>query len=101
MITPILQKQPKNADLIKKELILEVELNGKMKFDHLLNTIYQQLGICYKVLSANVEYIKGNNFGSFQLYISATEEESQQLEFFLTKNKLLNSTVEYICRKYT
>jgi len=100
-MTPNLQVVPKNGNLIKKELILEVELNGKMKFDHLLNVIYQQMGICYRVLSANVEYMNGNNFGSFQLYINATQEESEQLEFFLNTNKLLNTTVEYTCRKYS
>lgn len=101
MITPDLQASPKNVHLIKKDLIIEVELNGKMKFDYLLSAIYQQMGICYKVLSANVEYMNGANFGSFQLYLNATTEESQQLEFFLNKNKLLNTTVDYTCRKYS
>lgn len=101
MITPNLQALPKNRSLIKKDLIIEVELNGKMKFDHLLNAIYQQMGICYKVLSANVEYMNGANFGSFQLHVNATSEESLQLEFFLNKNKLLNTTVDYTCRKYS
>lgn len=101
MITPNLQALPKNGSLIKKDLIIEVELNGKMKFDHLLNAIYQQMGICYKVLSANVEYMNGANFGSFQLHFNATSEESLQLEFFLNKNKLLNTTVDYTCRKYS
>lgn len=101
MITPNLQALPKNVHLIKKDLIIEVELNGKMKFDHLLNAIYQQMGICYKVLSANVEYMNGANFGSFQLHLNATPEESEQLEFFLNKNKLLNTTVDYTCRKYS
>jgi len=101
MITTNLQPLPKNVNLIKKDLIIEVELNGKVKFDHLLNAIYQQMGICYKVLSANVEYMNGANFGSFQLHINATSEEFQQLEYFLNKNKLMNSTVEYICRKYS
>lgn len=98
---PNLQSMPQNVNLIKKELILEVELNGKMKFDYLLNIIYQQMGMCYKVLSADVEYVNGNDFGSFQLYLNATSEDFQQLEFFLNKNKLLNTTVEYICRKYS
>jgi D-methionine transport system ATP-binding protein len=101
MMMPNLQSMPQNVNLIKKELILEVELNGKMKFDYLLNIIYQQMGMCYKVLSADVEYVNGNDFGSFQLYLNATSEDFQQLEFFLNKNKLLNTTVEYICRKYS
>lgn len=101
MIAPNLQALPKNVHLIKKDLIIEVELNGKMKFDHLLNAIYQQMGMCYRVLSANVEYMNGANFGSFQLHVNATTEESQELEFFLNKNKLLNTTVDYTCRKYS
>lgn len=103
MITPnpslqILQNKP---SLLRKELILEIELNGKMKFEHLMNTIYSQFGISHRVLSANVEYVNGNSFGSVQLYINVNSEDFQQLEFYLNKNKLLNTAVEYICRKYS
>ncbi|WP_343610042.1 NIL domain-containing protein [Chryseobacterium oranimense] len=102
MITPnpTLQVLPKKISLPKKELILEIELNGKMKFEHLMNTIYNQFGICHKVLSANVEYVNGYSFGSVQLYINVSSEDYQQLEFYLNKNKLLNTMVEYNCRKY-
>ncbi|KPH12628.1 NIL domain-containing protein [Chryseobacterium sp. ERMR1:04] len=102
MITPnpSVQVLPKIIGLPKKELILEIELNGKMKFEHVMNTIYHQFGICHRVLSANVEYVNGYSFGSVQLYINVTSEEYQELEFFLNKNKLLNTTVEYLCRKY-
>ncbi|ANF51409.1 cysteine methyltransferase [Chryseobacterium glaciei] len=102
MITPnpTVQILHNRINLQKKELILEIELNGKMKFEHLMNTIYNQFGICHKVLSANVEYVNGRSFGSVQLYINVTSEEYQELEFFLNKNKLLNTTVEYLCRKY-
>jgi hypothetical protein len=59
MITPNtnLQILQSKIHLPKKELIVEIELNGKMKFEHLMNTIYNQFGICHKVLSANVEYM--------------------------------------------
>ncbi|KQT23941.1 cysteine methyltransferase [Chryseobacterium sp. Leaf405] len=103
MITPNpnLQVLQNNISLPKKELILEIELNGKMKFESLMNTIYMQFGICHKVLSANVEYMNGRSFGSVQLYINISSEDFEQLEFYLNKNKLLSTTVEYICRKYT
>ncbi len=102
MITPNpgLQVLQKTLNLPKKELILEIELNGKMKFEHLMNTIYQKFGICHKVLSANVEYINGRSFGTVQLYINVYPEDFEQLEYYLNKNKLLNTTVEYTCRKY-
>ncbi len=45
--------------------------------------------------------LNGANFGSFQLHVKANAEESQQLEFFLNKNKLMNTTVDYTCRKYS
>ncbi|KFE98254.1 NIL domain-containing protein [Chryseobacterium luteum] len=97
---PTLQVLSNTISLPKKELILEIELNGKMKFEHLMNAIYNQFGICHRVLSANVEYINGNSFGSVQLYINVSTEDYQQLEFYLNKNKLLNTMVEYNCRTY-
>ncbi len=100
MTTPTAQFLQSNLPSIKKELVIEIELNGKMKFENLLDCIHIQMGINYKVLCANVEYKNGANFGSFQLYLKVTAEEYSQLEFFLNKNKLLNTTVEYTCRKY-
>ncbi|MBB4806310.1 ABC-type methionine transport system ATPase subunit [Chryseobacterium defluvii] len=85
----------------KKELILEIELNGKMKFEHLMSTVYNQFGICHRVLSANIEYTEGCSFGSVQLLISVNPDEWRQLELYLNKNKLLSTTVEYTCRKYS
>jgi len=103
MITPNPNRQiVQNAmNLPKKELILEIELNGKMKFEHLMNTIYNQFGICHRVLSANVEYADGRSFGSVQLYINVNSDDFEELELYLNKNKLLSTTVEYVCRKYT
>jgi ABC-type methionine transport system ATPase subunit len=97
---PNLQVLQNRVNLPKKELILEVELNGKMKFEHLMNTIYNQFGICHRVLSANVEYVNGRSFGSVQLYINVNSDDFEQLEFYLNKNKLLSTSVEYTCRKY-
>jgi ABC-type methionine transport system ATPase subunit len=104
MITPNpnLQVLQNKISLPKKEFIVEIELNGKMKFEHLMNTIYNKFGICHRVLSANVEYdTKGNSFGTVQLYINVNSEDYEQLEFYLNNNKLLNTTVEYVCRKYS
>jgi ABC-type methionine transport system ATPase subunit len=103
MITPNpgLQVLQSKLNLPKRELILEIELNGKMKFEHLMNTIYNQFGICHRVLSANVEYVNGRSFGSVQLYINVNSEDFEKLEFYLENNKLLSTTIEYVCRKYS
>jgi len=102
MIAPNVNMQILNSkiSLPKKELILEIELNGKMKLEQLMNTIYNQFGICHRVLSANVEYVNGRSFGSVQLYINVSSEDYDALELYLNKNKLLSTTVEYVCRKY-
>lgn len=100
MIIPnLLQKDIATSDT-RKDLILEIELNGKLKFDQILYCIDQNMGICYSLLNADVEFVDGNNFGSFQLRINANSEEFQKVEFFLNENKLLNTTVEYNCRRY-
>ncbi len=99
-LNPGLQVLQNKINLPKKELLLEIELNGKMKFEHLMNTIYNQFGICHKVLSANVEYVNGYSFGSVQLYINVNSDDFQQLEVYLNKNKLINTAVEYTCRTY-
>jgi ABC-type methionine transport system ATPase subunit len=103
MITPNpgMQVLQSKLNLPKSELILEIELNGKMKFEHLMNTIYNQFGICHRVLSANVEYMNGRSFGSVQLYINVNSEDFEKLEFYLENNKLLSTTIEYVCRKYS
>ncbi len=103
MITPNpnLQVLQNKINLPKKELIVEIELNGKMKFEQLMNTIYNQFGICHRVLSANVEYVNGLSFGSVQLYINVNSDDFEELEFYLNKNKLMSTTVEYVCRKYS
>lgn len=102
MITPNpgLQVLQNTLSLPRKELILEIELNGKIKFEHVMHAIYQQFGICHKVLSANVEYVNGRSFGTVQLYLNVCPDDFEQLEYYLNKNKLLNTTVEYTCRKY-
>ncbi|WP_146942575.1 NIL domain-containing protein [Chryseobacterium hagamense] len=97
---PGIQVLQNTLNLSKKELVLEIELNGKIKFEQLMNAIYHQFGICHKVLSANVEYVNGRNFGTVQLYINVYPDDFEQLEFYLNKNKLLNTTVAYTCRKY-
>lgn len=102
MITPSpnLQVLQNKINLPKKELILEIELNGKMKFENILSVMCNQFGIYHRVLSANVEYIEGRSFGSVQLYINANSDDCEKLELYLNKNKLLNTSVEYICRRY-
>ncbi len=83
----------------KKEVILEIELNGKVRFDCLLNDIYQKLGIMYKIVSADVEFFGDQNFGNIKLLIMVSSIQHQDLRFFLNDRRLLNTSVENVQRK--
>lgn len=82
-----------------RELLLEIELNGKIALEHLLNTIYGTFGITYRIISAEVEYFSGQNFGNVQLVIQSEKEQHRDLEYFLNRSKVLNTFIEYRNRR--
>ena len=83
----------------EKEIILEVDLNGKIRFDILLYTIYNQLGIIYKIINADLEYINGNNFGNIQLHLKVNDVSLNRLDNYLKKYKLVNSQIDVTQKK--
>ena len=83
----------------RKEVILEIELNGKVRFDRVLNDIYHELGIMYKIVSAEVEFLGDCNFGQLRLLILVNSSEQKILNSFLNERRLLNTAVEQINRK--
>lgn len=82
-----------------KEFILEIELNGRLRFDDLLSEIYHTFGIVYRILSANIEYYGEKNLGSVQLLIQANHEQNQNLEYFLNRKGILNISVENFSKR--
>lgn len=83
----------------EKDIILEVHMNGKIRFDILLNTIYSQFGIAYKIINADLEYINGNNFGNIQLKLRVDEASLEYLDNYLKKYKLVNSQIDVTTKK--
>lgn len=83
----------------EKDIILEVDLNGKIRFDILLYTIYNQLGIIYKIVNADLEYINGNNFGNIQLQLKVDDISLDNLDNYLKKYKLVNSKIDVTQKK--
>jgi ABC-type methionine transport system ATPase subunit len=83
----------------EKDILLEVDLNGKIRFDILLYTIYNQLGIIYKIVNADLEYINGNNFGNIQLQLKVNDASLDHLDSYLKKYKLVNSKIDIIQKK--
>lgn len=76
-----------------KEIILEIELNGKIRFDILLYTIYNHYNISYKIVNAHIEYLNGNNFGNVKLLLKITDEEIDKIENYLGEYKLMSCKI--------
>ena len=79
---------------IKKEILLEIELNGKVRFDSILNEIYHKLDIAYKIVVADVEFFGDQNFGNIKLLLNVSNKQFQDLQTFLAEKKLMNTSVE-------
>ncbi len=83
----------------RREFVLEIHLNGKERFDSLLNTIHQELGILYRILNADIEFYGECHLGTIQLLVEADTDEHQNLEYYLNSQRILNTSVENIRRK--
>ena len=83
----------------EKDILLEVDLNGKIRFDVLLFAIYNQLNIPYKIINADLEYINGNNFGNVHLQLKVNSSSVTELDDYLKKYKLVNSKIDVIQKK--
>ena len=83
----------------KKEILLEIELNGKVRFDDILNQIYNKLGIMCNIVSAEIEFFGDQNFGSIQLLVEINNRQSEDLIIFLSERKLLNTFIDHRKKK--
>ena len=83
----------------RKEFVLEIHLNGKERFDRLLNSIHQDLGILYRILNVDIEFYGGCALGTLRLLVEADVDEFQKLEYYLNNRRILNTSVENIQKK--
>lgn len=82
-----------------KEIILEIELNGKIRFDILLYTIYNHYNVSYKIVNANIEYLNGSNFGNVKLLLNISQDQIEKIENYLREYKLLSSRIDVLQKK--
>ncbi|WP_333852143.1 NIL domain-containing protein [Epilithonimonas sp.] len=82
-----------------KEIILEIELNGKIRFDILLYTIYNHYNVSYKIVNANIEYLNGSNFGNVKLLLNINQDQIEKIENYLREYKLLSSRIDVLQKK--
>jgi len=82
-----------------REIILEIELNGKIRFDILLYTIYNHYNVSYKIINANIEYLNGSNFGNVKLLLNITQDQINKIEKYLGEYRLLSSRIDVLQKK--
>lgn len=82
-----------------REIILEIELNGKIRFDILLYTIYNHYNVSYKIVNANIEYLNGSNFGNVKLLLNITQDQINKIEKYLGEYRLLSSRIDVLQKK--
>jgi len=82
-----------------KQIILEIELNGKIRFDILLYTIYNHYNVSYKIVNANIEYLNGSNFGNVKLLLNISQDQIVKIENYLREYKLLSSRIDVLQKK--
>ena len=83
----------------KKELILEIQLNGKLKFDVLLYHIYNHLNITYRIVNAELEYVDEKDFGQVQLKVLSDSVALEKLENYLREFRIVSHHIELIQKR--
>lgn len=80
----------------KKEHLLEIEFNGKVRFDFILKEVSSRFGIIYRIVSADIEFCGNQNIGTMKLRIEANREQVHELQDYLNAKRLLSSFVEVV-----
>lgn len=76
--------------------IFEVELNGNVSFERLIDTIYSHLKIPYRLIKADIEYLGQGNFGKLLLELRGEKESvDKAIQYFNQKN-IKNSLKGYV-----
>lgn len=75
--------------------IIEVELNGNISFERLIDTIYSQLKIPYRLLKADIEFLGKGNFGKLLLELRADKENTDKAIQYLNRKNIKNAVKGY------
>lgn len=75
--------------------IVEVELNGTISFERLIDTIYSQLKIPYRLLKADIEFLGKGNFGKLLLELRADKENTDRAIRYLNQKNIKNAVKGY------
>lgn len=80
---------------LKKFPLVEIELDGNISFKELIDTIYYQFEVPYKLIKADIEYLGNNNYGNLLLLLQGAEETNENALTFLRNKKIRNKIRGY------
>ncbi|QNL48182.1 hypothetical protein H8S90_15400 [Olivibacter sp. SDN3] len=75
--------------------VIEVELNGGVPFDKLLDTIHHHYQIPFKLIRADIEYLGKLNFGKMLLHLHGTTDQTDRTIRYLNENRVKNTLKGY------
>lgn len=75
--------------------IVEVELNGTISFERLIDAIHSQLKIPYRLLRADIEFLGKGNFGKLLLELRADKENTDKAIRYLDRKNIKNTVKGY------
>jgi D-methionine transport system ATP-binding protein len=75
--------------------LVEIELEGNIAFDRLIDTFHTQYHIPYKLVKADIEYLGKANFGKLLLHLQGTEEGNRNAFLYLNRNNIKNTVRGY------
>jgi D-methionine transport system ATP-binding protein len=75
--------------------LVEIELNGNISFEVLLEVIYQDFKIPYKIISADIEYLGNANYGKLLFQLQGTIDENAKAIQYFNHNNIQNTLIGY------
>jgi len=75
--------------------IVEVELNGTISFDRLIDTLYSGLNIPYRLVKADIEFLGKGNFGKLVLELRTDKENTDKAIRYFNQKNIKNTVMGY------
>ncbi|MFT3750425.1 MAG: ATP-binding cassette domain-containing protein [Agriterribacter sp.] len=76
--------------------LAEIELEGNISFDALIDTIYRSFKIPYKIVKADIEYLGKVSLGKLLLHLQGTEEENEEIFQYFSRNRIKSTIKGYV-----
>lgn len=76
--------------------LVELELNGSITFDTLIDTIYNQYHIPYKLIRADIEYLGKASFGKMLLQLRGDAGSNERAIRYFDRHNIKNTIRGYV-----